>query len=42
MHGVGVFDSRDRLKLALGRYAEHRAAGPVAAAVRGDDVGAST
>ncbi|HEX9354058.1 MAG TPA: site-specific integrase [Streptosporangiaceae bacterium] len=28
LHGVGLFDSRDRLKLALGRYAEHRAAGP--------------
>src|ERR1700678_1355532 len=24
--GVGVFDSRDRLKQALGQYAEHRAA----------------
>jgi integrase len=29
-HGVGTFDSRDRLKQALGKYAEHRAAGPVA------------
>ncbi len=27
-HGVGVFDSRERLKLALSRYAEHRATGP--------------
>lgn len=27
-HGVGVFDTRDRLKLGLSRYAEHRAAGP--------------
>ena len=27
-HGVGLFDSRDRLKLALGKYAEYRAAGP--------------
>ena len=27
-HGVGLFDSRERLKLALGRYAEYRAAGP--------------
>jgi hypothetical protein len=30
VHGVGLFESRDRLKLALGKYAEHRAAGPVA------------
>lgn len=30
VHGVGIFDSRDRLKQALGKYAEHRAAGPVA------------
>lgn len=29
-HGVELFDSRERLKQALGRYAEHRAAGPVA------------
>ena len=28
-HGVGLFESRERLKLALSRYAEHRAAGPV-------------
>jgi integrase len=28
-HGVGLFDSRDRLKPALGKYAEYRAAGPV-------------
>jgi integrase len=28
-HGVGLFDSRDRLRHALGKYAEHRAAGPV-------------
>jgi integrase len=27
-HGVGVFDSRERLKAGLSRYAEHRAAGP--------------
>ncbi len=27
-HGVGVFESRERLKLGLSRYAEHRAAGP--------------
>jgi hypothetical protein len=26
--GVGLFDSRDQLKLALGKYAEYRAAGP--------------
>jgi site-specific recombinase XerD len=29
-HGVGLFDSRSRLKHALGKYAEHRATGPVA------------
>lgn len=28
-HGVGLFDSRERLKHALGKYAEHRATGPV-------------
>ena len=28
-HGVGLFDTRDRLKAGLSRYAEHRAAGPV-------------
>jgi integrase len=28
-HGVGVFESRERLKLGLSRYAEHRAAGPL-------------
>ncbi|MBH0774691.1 tyrosine-type recombinase/integrase [Nocardia bovistercoris] len=28
-HGVGLFDSRDRLKLALSRYAEYRATGPL-------------
>lgn len=28
-HGVGLFDSRERLKRALGRYAEHRSAGPI-------------
>jgi len=28
-HGVGLFDTRERLKLALSRYAEHRAAGPL-------------
>ena len=27
-HGVGLFDSRDQLKFALGKYAEYRAAGP--------------
>ena len=26
-HGVGLFDSREQLKLALGKYAEYRAAG---------------
>ena len=30
-HGVGLFDSRDRLKAGLSRYAEHRAAGPAEA-----------
>ena len=30
-HGVGLFDSRDRLKAGLSRYAEHRAAGPIRA-----------
>lgn len=29
-HGVGLFDSRARLKLGLSRYAEHRATGPLA------------
>lgn len=29
-HGVGLFDSRGELKGALGKYAEHRATGPVA------------
>jgi site-specific recombinase XerD len=28
VHGVGLFDSRGQLKLALGKYAEYRAAGP--------------
>ena len=28
LHGVGVFDSRERLKAGLSRYAEHRATGP--------------
>jgi site-specific recombinase XerD len=28
LHGVGLFDSRERLKAALGKYAEYRAAGP--------------
>jgi site-specific recombinase XerD len=28
-HGVGLFDTRERLKAGLSRYAEHRAAGPV-------------
>jgi len=27
-HGVGLFDSRERLKAGLSRYAEHRATGP--------------
>ena len=31
VHGVAVFDSRQRLKDALSKYAEHRATGPVAA-----------
>ena len=31
MHGVGLFDSRERLKAGLSRYAEHRAAGPAGA-----------
>ncbi|WP_066940066.1 site-specific integrase [Streptomyces sp. NBRC 110611] len=30
-HGVGLFDSRERLKAGLSRYAEHRAAGPLKA-----------
>lgn len=30
-HGVGLFESRERLKSGLSRYAEHRAAGPVKA-----------
>lgn len=30
-HGVGLFESRERLKAGLSRYAEHRAAGPVKA-----------
>lgn len=29
-HGVGLFDSRGQLKYALGKYAEHRATGPIA------------
>lgn len=29
-HGVGLFDTRERLKHALGKYAEHRATGPTA------------
>ena len=28
-HGVGLFDSREQLKYALGKYAEYRAAGPL-------------
>jgi hypothetical protein len=28
-HGVGLFDSREQLKYALGKYAEYRASGPV-------------
>ena len=28
-HGVGLFDSRERLKSGLSRYAEHRATGPL-------------
>ncbi|MER6465741.1 site-specific integrase [Streptomyces sp. NPDC001228] len=31
IHGVGLFDSRERLKGGLSRYAEHRAAGPLKA-----------
>ncbi len=30
VHGVSLLDSRERLKEALGKYAEHRATGPVA------------
>ena len=30
-HGVGLFDSRERLKAGLSRYAEHRAAGSAGA-----------
>jgi len=30
-HGVGLFETRDRLKAGLSRYAEHRAAGPLQA-----------
>lgn len=30
-HGVGLFESRERLKAGLSRYAEHRAVGPVKA-----------
>ncbi|MFD8627386.1 hypothetical protein ACFV4E_26460 [Streptomyces hygroscopicus] len=30
-HGVELFDSRERLKAGLSRYAEHRAAGPLKA-----------
>lgn len=30
-HGIGLFDTRDRLKAGLSRYAEHRADGPVSA-----------
>ncbi len=30
-HGVELFDTRERLKLGLSRYAEHRAAGPLEA-----------
>lgn len=29
-HGVGLFDTRERLKNALGKYAEYRATGPMA------------
>jgi site-specific recombinase XerD len=29
-HGIALFDTRERLKAGLSRYAEHRAAGPVA------------
>jgi hypothetical protein len=31
-YGVGLFDSRERLKQALGKYAEYRASGPAALA----------
>jgi len=31
VHGVGLFESRERLKSGLSRYAEHRATGPVKA-----------
>jgi site-specific recombinase XerD len=31
VHGVGLFDSRERLKAGLSRYAEHRAVGPAQA-----------
>ncbi|MEU0214902.1 site-specific integrase [Streptomyces sp. NPDC006265] len=31
VHGVGLFDSRERLKAGLSRYAEHRTAGPLKA-----------
>jgi integrase len=34
-HGVGLFDSRVRLKAGLSRYAEHRAAGPLKARFAG-------
>lgn len=40
-HGVGLFDSREQLKHALGKYAGHRATGPDGRAVRGHDVGPS-
>jgi hypothetical protein len=30
-HGVGLFDTRERLKAGFSRYAEHRAAGPAKA-----------
>lgn len=32
LHGVGLFDSRERLKLALGKYAVYRASGAAALA----------
>lgn len=42
-HWAGPFDSRERLKAGLSRYAEHRAAGLAEARpVRGDDVGQHT
>ena len=41
-HGVGLFDSRERLKLALSRYAEHRATGPLRASGSRRARGAST